>query len=139
MRDQRKSLGSGTFPLVDILNGQGQSLTAFGYEPFTAFNKLNTDIFQLNDYFTLFKGNHEITLGTQNQFQSYTNGFAPNYYGSYTFNNVSDFYASANNGVDNATNYRLRYSALSNNFPYAKIKNYQLGFFLERNADIESD
>ena len=131
MRDQRKSLGSGTFPLVDILNGQGQSLTAFGYEPFTAFNKLKTDIFQLNDYFTLFKGNHEITLGTQNQFQSYTNGFAPNYYGSYTFNSVPDFYASANNGVDNATNYTLRYSALSNDFPYGKIKNYQLGFFIQ--------
>jgi len=131
MRDQRKSLGSNNFPLVDILNGQGQSLTAFGYEPFTAFNKLNTDIFQLNDYFTLFKGIHEITLGTQNQFQRYKNGFAPNYYGSYTFNSVGDFYASANNGVDNATNYTLRYAALSTDFPYGKIKNYQLGFFIQ--------
>ena len=131
MRDQRKSLGSGTFPLVDILNGQGQSLTTFGYEPYTAFNKLNSDIVQLNDYFTTFLGSHEITLGTQNQFQSYKNGFAPSYYGAYVFNSISDFYASANKGVDNAASYKLQYGALSTDFPYGKIKNYQLGFFIQ--------
>ena len=36
----------------------------------------------------------------------------------------------ANNGVDNATNYTLRYATLSTDSPYGKIKNYQLGFFI---------
>jgi len=138
MRDYRASLGSGIFPEVDILTGAGKpELTSFGFEPFTAFNKLNTNIFQLNDYVKVYVGKHEITLGTQNQFQSYENGFAPNYYGSYVFNTVADFYNSANNGVDNAFRYTLRYPALSTDFPIAKLKNAQLGFLIQDKINID--
>jgi len=132
MRDKRKSLGSGAFPLVDIQNGAGQpDLTAFGYEPFTANNLLNTDIVQLNDYFTVSAGRHEIVLGTQNQMQSYKNGFNPNYNGAYVFNSAADFLNSATTGADLATQYQLGYSALSTAFPFAKVKNYQIGLFAQ--------
>lgn len=129
-RDYRASLGSGIFPEVDILGGTSTSpeVTSFGFEPFTAFNKLNSNIFIINDYLKIFKGKHEFTVGTQNQIQSYQNGFSPNYYGSYVFNSINDFYNSANNGVDNAYRYTLSYSALSTDFPIAKVKNVQLGF-----------
>jgi len=132
MRDKRKSLGSGAFPLVDIRNGAGQpDLTAFGFEPFTANNLLNTDIVQLNDYLTISAGRHEIVLGTQNQMQSYKNGFDPNYNGAYVFNSATDFLKSATTGADLATQYQLGYSALSAAFPFAKVKNYQIGFFAQ--------
>jgi len=132
MRDKRKSLGSGPFPLVDIQNGAGlPDLTAFGYEPFTANNLLNTDIVQLNDYFTISAGRHEVVLGTQNQMQSYKNGFDPNYNGAYVFNSAADFLKSATTGADLATQYQLGYSALSTSFPFAKVKNYQIGFFAQ--------
>jgi outer membrane receptor for ferrienterochelin and colicin len=131
LRDFRSSPG-GLFPLVDIGNGAGQSLTSFGYEPFTAFNQLNTNTWQLNDIVTMFKGQHTLTFGTQNTFNKFRNGFAPNYYGAYQFNSLADFYASVNSGTANASRYELRYSARKNGeFPYADVSTAQLGFFAQ--------
>jgi hypothetical protein len=122
-------LGTGTIPFVDIGNGttdasgnivtaSNATLTSFGYELFTAGNLLSTNIAQFSDDFTIFSGRHEITFGTNDQIQSYTNGFAPDYNGLYTYNSASDFL----NGLPAAA-YTTRYSALSDGtFPYAKIK-----------------
>ena len=129
LRDFRASLGSGTLPLVDIGNGTTSptgtvtaastaTLTTFGYELFTAGNILYTNIGQLSDDFTIYEGKHEITIGTNDQIQSYTNGFAPNYNGVYVYNSASDFL----NGLP-AQTYATRFSALPDgSFPYAKIK-----------------
>jgi hypothetical protein len=92
LRDFRASLAGADFPLVDIMNGQGQTYTSFGYEPFTYNNVLNTDIIQFSDIFTMYKGSHELTFGTQNYIKKFKNGFAPNYQGVYRFNTLSDFY-----------------------------------------------
>ncbi|MDF2430455.1 MAG: hypothetical protein JWP44_86 [Mucilaginibacter sp.] len=129
LRDFRSSLGTGTIPLVDIGNGttdasgniitpSNATLTSFGYELFTAGNLLYTNIGQFSDDFTIYLGKHEITIGTSDQIQSYTNGFAPNYNGVYVFNSASDFI----NGLP-AQTYATRFSALPDgSFPYAKIK-----------------
>lgn len=131
LRDFRSSPG-GLFPLVDIANGAGATFTSFGYEPFTAFNQLNTDTWQFNDIFTLFSGKHTWTFGTQNTFNKFRNGFAPNYYGAYQFASLTDFYNSVNNGTANALRYELRYSARKNGeFPYADVSTTQLGFFAQ--------
>jgi len=66
LRDFRSPLTSSPFPLVDILDGSGNPYTSFGYEQFTYGNLLNTDVYQLNDIYTMYKGAHEITIGTQN-------------------------------------------------------------------------
>ncbi|HMU59824.1 MAG TPA: carboxypeptidase regulatory-like domain-containing protein [Chitinophagaceae bacterium] len=131
LRDYRSSPG-GIFPLVDIGNGAGSTLTSFGYEPFTAFNKLNTDTWQLNDIVTVFKGKHSFTFGTQNTLNKFRNGFAPNYYGAYQFANLDSFYKSVNSNVATAGRYELRYSARKNGeFPYADVTAFQLGFFAQ--------
>lgn len=139
LRDFRSSPG-GTFPLVDIENGAGLSFTAFGYEPFTAFNQLNTDTWQFNDVVTLFKGKHTLTFGTQNTFNKFRNGFAPNYYGAYRFASLQDFYNSANNGTANASRYELRYSARKNGeFPFADVSTLQLGFFAQDKWNVNNN
>ncbi|QKG53311.1 hypothetical protein [Hymenobacter sp. BRD67] len=108
-RDYRESGGGGAiplFPLVDIgnattLSAPGtrvtapQTLTSFGYEPFSAFNILNTNTYQFGDNFTAFLGKHNVTVGTYNELYKYTNGFAPQYYGAFVYNSLQDFYASA--------------------------------------------
>jgi len=132
LRDFRSSLAGADFPLVDIMNGQGQTYTSFGYEPFTYNNVLNSDIYQLSDIFTLYKGSHEITVGTQNYYKKFKNGFAPNYEGLYRFNTLADFYNSANNGVANSVLYNLQYSAEKGGaFPFAEIGSLELGFFAQ--------
>ena len=130
LRDFRSSLGSGaTLPMVDIGNGTSAAdgtvitkasavETSFGYELYTADNILYTNIAQFSDDFTIYSGKHEITIGTNDQLQSYKNGFAPDYNGLYTYNSVSDFY----NG-NPAAAYTERYSASPDgSFPFAKIK-----------------
>ena len=131
LRDYRASPG-GIFPLVDIGNGAGATFTSFGYEPFSAFNQLNTDTWQVNDIVTVFKGKHNLTFGTQNTFNKFKNGFAPNYYGAYQFRSLADFYNSVNNGAATANRYEIRYSARpSGEFPFAEVSAFQLGFFAQ--------
>lgn len=131
LRDFRSSPG-GILPLVDIGNGLGATFTSFGYEPFSAFNELGTDTWQLNDILTVFKGKHNLTFGTQNTFNKFKNGFAPNYYGAYQFASLQDFYNSVNNNTPTAQRYELRYSARpGGEFPFANVKAFQLGFFAQ--------
>lgn len=123
---------SETFPLVDILNGAGNIYTTFGYEPFTYNNLLNTDVFQFSDIVKIYKGSHEITLGTQDYYRKYQNAFAPVYQGAYQFNTLTDFYNSANNGTANARNYSLQYSALPDgSFPFAYAGSTEIGLFAQ--------
>lgn len=131
LRDFRSQQGTANnFPLVDILSG-GNIYTTFGYEPFTYNNKLNTDVFQVSDIFTFYRGSHEITAGTQNYFRKYLNGFAPAYQGAYQFNSLTDFYNSVNNGT-NSTRYALQYSALPDGtFPYARTGVNEIGVFVQ--------
>ena len=131
LRDFRSSPGSTAFPLVDI-QSSSKDMTAFGYEPFTANNLLNTDIYQLSDNVTIYKGKHEINIGTSNELDHFKNGFAPNYNGAYIFSSLADFYNSANNGATTANQYSYRYSALPDgSFPFAKISAITVGLFVQ--------
>lgn len=128
------------FPMVDIGNGSGAFLTAFGTEPFSANNILNTDVIQISDNFDMYKGAHTISIGTYNEIYKFQNGFAPSYYGLYQFSSLADFYASA--GYNPTTGqavtpvpgrinrYELRWSALPDgSFPLVETRATQLGFY----------
>ncbi len=134
LRDFRSSQGNSDLPLVDILLN-GNIYTTFGYEPFTYNNKLNTDNFQFSDIFTLYKGSHEITLGTQNSFKKYLNGFAPAYQGLYQFASLSDFYNNAP-----ALRYAVQYSALKDgSFPYAKAGSNDISLFAQDKWNLKKN
>jgi len=140
LRDFRSPHSSSeTFPLVDILNN-GNIYTTFGYEMYTYNNKLNTDVYQLNDILTYYKGAHEFTVGTQNSLKKYQNAFAPGYQGVYQFNSLADFYDSANNGTLNAKSYYLQYSALPNGeFPWANAGSTELSQFIQDKWKVSND
>lgn len=140
LRDYRSSL-SGTqtagknagayMPLVDILDGNGNPFTSFGYEQYTYGNKLNTDVFQFNDILSLFAGKHELTFGTQNSFKKYENGFSPAYEGVFRFNSLDDFYASLN-GTKAAARYDLSASLKSDgSFPLVGPKDQEYSVFAQ--------
>ncbi|MEO6520514.1 MAG: carboxypeptidase regulatory-like domain-containing protein [Mucilaginibacter sp.] len=138
LRDYRASLGGQAIPMVDIGNGVTTNTgvvtttptavaTSFGYEQFTAGNLLSSNIWQFSDDFTIYAGKHEITIGTNNQIQSYLNGFATQYNGVYSYNSFSDF----QNGLP-AQQYSFRYSALPGGaFPYASIKGAVLAAYVQ--------
>lgn len=132
MNDFRESKGGKPFPLVDIMNSDGTSSTAFGYEPFTAFNTLKTKVYQVTDNLNIYAGRHEITVGLNYEGYRTLNGFAPNYYGAYSFKSLDDFYNSAKNGVSNAANYNIQYSVTPDgSFPYAKTQSNTYGLYVQ--------
>lgn len=127
LRDFRAPLSSKAFPLVDILDGNGNAYTSFGYEQYTYGNLLNTNVYQLSDIFTMYKGSHEITIGTQNSFKKYENGFSPSYEGVFRFASLSDFYANKP-----AIRYDLSYTLTKDgSFPLVGPKDLELGFFAQ--------
>ena len=164
-RDFRSSLGGSPFPFVDILynaNGPGASgneFTSFGYELFTPINVLNSDIYQLSDNVSLTAGNHVVTVGTYNELYKFANGFAPDLYGRYRFNSLTDFYNSAGFDYNPSTlaitpraggalasatnNYTVRYALnvdgqnSSGNFPLALTKAMQLGFYAQDEWNVQ--
>src|SRR5665213_1026383 len=126
-RDFRSSASSSdTFPHVDILNN-GNVYTEFGYEQYTYNNQLNMDSYQLNDIFSLFKGAHEITFGTQNSYKKYENAFAPGYNGVYQFNSLDQFLSGGT-----AATYYQAYSTLKGGaFPFAYAGATNVSFFAQ--------
>jgi hypothetical protein len=153
-RDFRDSPGS-VFPYVDIENGQNQNVTSFGYELFSANNKLDQDVFQISDNFSIYLPKHTITIGTANEFYSFKNGFMPNFYSRYRFATYNDFYNSApagttipvltpdgsggftvttgaSTGLGRPTLFQYRYSAVDGvEVPLAEMKAAQLGFYIQ--------
>lgn len=131
LRDYRTAFSPSDFPLVDILK-DAQPYTSFGYEQYTYGNKLNTDVFQVNDNFTFYEGSHEITVGTQNSFKKYQNGFSPAYNGVYRFNSLSDFYRAANDTAFKAARYDLSYTLNSDgSFPLVGPKDQEYSLFVQ--------
>ncbi len=140
-RDFRETpTSSKLFPLVDIGNGSGSFLTAFGYEPFSAYNILNSNVFQVSDNFDMYRGKHTFTVGTYNEFYHFENGFDPFYYGAYQFNTLQDFYNSAAGTIGSIRQYQLGYStAADGSFPLVKVNAYQLGFYAQDKFDLKSN
>lgn len=132
LRDFRSSFSPSNFPLVDILK-DGQPYTSFGYEQYTYGNLLNTDVFQINDNFTFYQGSHEITIGTQNSFKKYENGFSPAYNGVYRFNSLADFYKSAGGDTSAKTvQYDLSYTLNKDgSFPLVGPKDQEYSLFAQ--------
>ncbi|MEP6683039.1 MAG: carboxypeptidase regulatory-like domain-containing protein [Parafilimonas sp.] len=127
-------------PLVDILDGNGNPYTSFGYEQYTYGNLLNTDVFQLNDIFTFYEGAHEITVGTQNSFKKYKNGFAPAYEGVFRFNSINDFYTSLNDPSVAAARYDLSASLNADgSFPYVGPKDEEYSLFAQDKWRIKTN
>jgi len=139
-RDFRQAQGGAenpNFPTVDIVGPTGQMLSAFGAEPFSPNNRLDQNIFQLNDKFDIFAGNHTLTIGTANEFYGFFNVFTPLIRGNYRFNSINDFIANVTNapgttGFVAPAAYNIQYSALQGvDAPAAEFKSAQYGFYAQ--------
>jgi hypothetical protein len=81
------------FPSITINDG---SLTYnLGSDLSSAANALAQKDFNIVDYFTIYKGKHTITFGTDDEFYQSRNIFLQDYYGAYTYKSVAQFESGA--------------------------------------------
>ncbi|MFL5787703.1 MAG: hypothetical protein ACJ748_06600, partial [Flavisolibacter sp.] len=121
------------FPTLTIVNG---GLTYnLGSENSSQVNGLNQDIFTVTDNFTLYKGRHTFTFGTNNEFYKTTNLFLQNYFGNYNYGggntngltNISDFEANKT-----PFTYNVGYSTKGgNDKAEAKLRAAQLAAYVQ--------
>jgi hypothetical protein len=78
------------FPMIQIGN-VGDGTLNVGNERSSMANRLDQDIYTITDNFTWTLGNHNVTLGTHNEFYHFANLFCQDLYGTYYFSNADDF------------------------------------------------
>jgi hypothetical protein len=137
MRDFRETPYLPTnFPLVDIRNGVStQVTTTFGYEPFTAFNVLDSDVLQISDDMTIYAGKNVFTFGVAYEDNQFRNGFAPDYNTGYIYKSFDDFYNGVNNNLSNAVEFRQRWTNTAD-FPFAKMRGTTLSFYAQDEINV---
>lgn len=106
VRDDRDPMGD-NFPYVRIKDGNANIY--FGSEEFSTGNQLNQDIITITDHVELYRGKHTISFGTHNEFYKMYNLFIRQTFGSYQFNNITDFLNGAS-----AYQYDRTFSLLDN-------------------------
>jgi Carboxypeptidase regulatory-like domain len=108
------------FPTVDIKEG-ANTYISFGFDPFTPSNKLSYGTFQATNNVSIYRDRHTYTIGAKYEHYTSDNLFFPGANGVYIFDSLAQFYAAANNALDNpGTNtttvpynrFQFRYSAL---------------------------
>lgn len=55
-------------------------------------NAVHSDVYTISDNVSIFKGNHNITVGTHNELMRFYNVFLEGAYGSYGFSSINDFF-----------------------------------------------
>ena len=138
-RDYRQNAGGltvPTFPMVDILGPNGNNMTTFGPDPFTKNNKLDQDVTQINDFFSVYLKNHTVTIGTANELYTFNNVFTQVINGVYRYNSIADFIADADpntTATARPSQYTIQYVAVAGGpaATAAKWKAAQFGFFAQ--------
>lgn len=114
-----------------LIKGINQTfLMAAGPDRFSAANKLDQDIFEFTDNFSLYMGDHTFTVGTHNEFFSFTNLFARSAFGYYEYNSLADF------ALDKVSYYQRVYSRFGDpknpsDIPAAEFSVSQFGFYIQ--------
>ncbi len=77
------------FPEAAVFTN-GDNSVRLGVDRFRQANALDQNLFEFTNNFTMFQGDHTITVGTSNQYYDFSNLFIQDYYGSYEFD-IADF------------------------------------------------
>lgn len=130
--NDKRDVGS-PFPSVSI-SDNGVTYK-FGNEYSSQANSLDQHIATLTDNLNIYKGDHTITIGTDNQFYTTKNIFLQGLYGDYVYKSLDDFY----NGT-NLNQYQTTYST-NDKDPYApaSVKMGQFGLYVQDAWNIKNN
>lgn len=123
IRDKRE-VGN-AFPSIRVASPVSGVDMYAGTEEFSIANSLDQDIIEFTDNFSVYAGNHVITIGTHNELFSFSNLFIRNFYGLYSFRNVLDLIE----GTPSA--YEHRYSLTGDPRQAAEFSAIQFGGYVQ--------
>jgi outer membrane receptor protein involved in Fe transport len=121
IRDRRAGISPKT-PEVRVLESAGTLIA--GPDRFSSANELDQNILELTNNFSVYAGDHVITLGTHNEFFSFRNLFIRSFYGYYEFSDLADL-------ENNTPSYYERAYGRSTDKPAARFSVNQFGFYLQ--------
>jgi hypothetical protein len=130
-QDEPRSVEGGTFPTVDILE-EGNVLTTFGPDPFTAGNLRQVKTFVATDEATWTLGIHNFLAGLQFETNDASNGFMQGGNGYYVFSSWDDFANGAKPSAYGITTSR----SLDGSQFIAKMKYNQFSFYLQDQINL---
>lgn len=107
-RDKRDPVGS-IFPQLEISGPSGSTLFV-GTNREAAVFKVNTNVAELTDNLTLYRGNHTITLGTHNEMYGIQYTFQNGWNGRWQYSSIANFFA------DKPSRIRGTYSLADNSY-----------------------
>ena len=105
LKDGRLTEKSLPAVIINGLGDRGTGSATIGTNPYSGRNMLKQDVFIFGDDFVFIADNNHITIGTSNEIYRADNLYMANARGTYTYNNLDDFYA------DKASKYQYGYFA----------------------------
>ena len=120
---------NGIFPQVIVHETFGD--VRFGAEQFSQENSLKQEQMELTINANYVLGNHEITLGTQNESLAFENKFLRDFFGSYDFRATTGFTATQNYERGAPSNYAVTFPSVPGTIPITEVRLFDFSGYLQ--------
>ncbi|MGY6559760.1 MAG: TonB-dependent receptor [Nitritalea sp.] len=126
-----RSWEGGNFPAVDILQ-DGRNYISFGTDLLSPNRALDSDIWQFQNNFTAFLGNHTLTAGVNFEMFDFAYTFTPTFFGHYVYNSLDDFFQHASGQEVELRRFQRQFSALPDgSIPTAETRAYIASAYIQ--------
>ena len=138
VRDHREAGNEGPSIIIKNVKAADEvtNISAYiGTEQYSGANRLDQDVYTIENNLSYYTGQHTLTFGTHNEFYKIANLFMANATGYYGFNTLDDFM----NDKPNAFGYTYSDKNLTGSLRYAPaMKTGQLGFYAQDKWTLNS-
>jgi hypothetical protein len=122
IRDKRGPQGTLT-PEVQVR--EGGVTYEMGTDRYSSANRLDQNVLEITDNFTYYAGDHTFTIGTHNEFFTFTNLFLRSFAGYYQYNSLHALQ------IDSVAQFQQVLSLTSDPSPAAHFAVNQYGFYIQ--------
>ncbi|MFL6530183.1 MAG: carboxypeptidase regulatory-like domain-containing protein [Chthoniobacterales bacterium] len=117
------------FPQVIVHETYGD--VRFGTEQFSQENSLKQEIIEATVNGDYFVGNHQITIGTNNEITEFKNLFLRDFFGSYDFRAANGFTATQNYQRGAPSNYAVTVPTIPGSLPITEVRSWDISGYLQ--------
>lgn len=138
---QLPKTGENAFPMVEIFNREaglsGQNATVFGTELFRQSNSIQQNQYLVQNNFSLYLGDHAITVGGQYERYFFNNRFLASRFGTWRFRSFDAFIRNINTPAGSPIPNDATPSQVAIQYDFAGrnsdafVEAYRLGFYLQ--------